>query len=144
MNTPNPNLPEPARVLVGEIIKNQESPLPGQVNQAIDILRMEITQAQGRLDAERRRLPHLAKAFRDKKSRAFLGSLGKGTVKDREAMAEIASLSEKFDVEVCEQAIQAGREYADALKTSLSAVQSIGGLLRAEMSALGSPFGGQG
>ena len=137
-----PNLPEPAKALVGEIITANHAPMPWEVGRAIDILRMEIEAGVRRLDAERCRLPHLTKAYREKKARAFLGATG--TVKDREAQAELASLSEKFDVEVCEQSVWAGRENLEALKTGLSAVQTISAQIRAEMSALGNPFGGQG
>lgn len=132
MNTPN--LPEPARALVGQIVRNNHAPMPWEVNAAIDTLRIEIAQSQQRIEEERTSLPHLNRSYRQKKNHVFLTS--SGTVKDREATAELACLDEKFQIEVCEQAIQTGREYADALKTGLSALQTISAQIRVEMTAL--------
>ncbi|MFV2195289.1 hypothetical protein [Nocardiopsis sp. LOL_012] len=140
MTTPPPPLPEPAKALVGRIVKNTHAPMPWEVNAAIDTIRLEIDAGVRRLDEERTRLPHLARTYRAKKARAFL--TGTGTVKDREAQAELASLSERMDVEVCEQTIHAGRENLDALRTGLSALQTINAQIRTEMTAL-TGFGGR-
>jgi len=71
--------------------------------------------------------------YRTAHARAMLASVGKGTQRDRDARATLAVVDEQFNMELAEQKLKAARDHIASLRAQLSAAQSIGAWLRAEV-----------
>lgn len=61
----------------------------------------------------------------------------KGAIKEREQAAILTTSQQFFEVDVLEQRLRAAREHVQVVETQIRVLQSMGALMRAEMSLAG-------
>lgn len=110
---------------------------PVMVEQRLRRLLNQLSEATQVQDEAYMRFLDAKRAFDVAEAAAFVETIGKGSVKDREALVTLATVQDREACDVADRAYRYAKSRLDMLKVQIMGVQTIGKSVSAAYSAVG-------